>query len=134
MSEDEREFCIKNTKKLNKNLDSAIEKSSGLTQDTILYRADDYFDITLDIGDYGNFSGFTSTSFQKRGADQFFDEERYMVKILAPKGTKGIAMNGGHGWRAKTSEHEYLLPKNSRYIVLDVNHDPKVRTATVLLI
>ncbi|WP_407420685.1 phage minor head protein [Methanobrevibacter sp.] len=134
MSEKEREFCMENTKKLNKNLDSALEKSPGLIQDTILYRADDCFDVTLAVGDYGNFSGFPSTSFQERGADQFLDEGRYKVKILAPKGTKGIAMNGKHGWNAKTSEHEFLLQTNQKYIVLDVNHDPKVRTATVLLI
>ena len=134
LSKDELEELINDIETWIKDLDSAIAKTHGLTQDTTLLRADDYFDTTLEVGDYGNFSGFPSTSYQERGADQFMNDERYKVTILAPKGTKGIAMNGKHGWNAVGKEHEYLLPQNQKYLVLEVNHNPKIRTATVLLL
>ena len=60
-----------------------------------------------------------------------------MLKILAPEGQKGIAMNAKNdGVRltatSNTHEHEFLLPKNQKFIVLEVDYFH--HEATILLI
>lgn len=114
------------------NLDSVIDKSPGLVKGTKLFRYG-YFDINLNPGDKYTFKDFSSTSYQLRSAEGFNDVERYKLEILAPEGTKGIAMNDKTNFPGTwTKEHEYLLPRNQECIVLDVNHINQ--TAKILLI
>ena len=63
------------------------------------------------------------------------DSGRYKLKILGPKGQKGIAMNAkndGVRITRHTHEHEFLLPKNQKFQVLEVDHHK--HEATILLI
>ena len=109
------------------NIDSAIDKSPRLTQDTILYR---YGEIPLDIseGGVGKWKGYTSTTYQEATADRFkngydYDQpDRYKLKIYASEGTKGVLCNQQF---EAIVEHEWLLPRNQRYQVLSVNHETK---------
>lgn len=118
-------------------LDSAMEKTTGLAQDSTIFRACDTFSGTLRPGDISSFEGYGSCSFQEESAKGFMDDGRYKLKILAPKGQKGIAMNAKNdGVRltstSNTHEHEFLLPKNQKFQVLEVDHFK--HEATILLI
>lgn len=130
-----RDEVIRETKKIIRNMDSAIAKTSGLEQDSIIFRACDTFEGHLRAGDVSSFKGYASCSFQKESAKGFHDDGRYMLKILAPKGQKGIAMNAknnGQKFTTYSHEHEYLLPRNQEFHVLEVDHLNK--TATILLL
>lgn len=104
-----------------KNIDSAINKSPGLTQDTILYRAG-HWDSSLKKGDKGTFKGYSSTSYSDEDMDMFsgFGEDRYTIEIYADKGTKGISINDTFG--GMSGEKEFLLPRNQNYEVIDVDN------------
>ena len=130
-----RDEVIRETKKIIRNMDSAIAKTPGLEQDSIIFRACDTFEGHLRAGDVSSFKGYASCSFQKESAKGFHDDGRYMLKILAPKGQKGIAMNAknnGQKFTTYSHEHEYLLPRNQEFQVLEVDHLNK--TATILLL
>ena len=112
-----------------------MEKTAGLAQDSTIFRACDTFSGTLRPGDISSFKGYGSCSFQEESAKGFMDAGRYKLKILAPKGQKGIAMNAkndGVRLTSNTHEHEFLLPKNQEFIVLEVDHFN--REAVILLI
>ena len=107
------------------NMDSAMVKSPGLTQDTVLFSATE-FDDTLRAGDFSSFAEFRSCSYQYESAESFNKPERYMVKIYAPEGQKGIAMNAkrSDGTRIGfySHEHEFLLPRDQKFQVIEVDH------------
>lgn len=106
-------------------LDSAIEKSPPLTQDTTFYRYG-FFPKGMKIGDTGKFKGYTSTTYQEETAEKFKEgyyggeQDRYKIVIRAPKGTKGVLLN--QQFEAIT-EHEFLLGRNQKYIILNVNDE-----------
>ncbi len=130
-----KEQIINEVETLIKDLDSAMGKMPGLTQDSTIFRACDTFSGTLRPGDISSFKGYGSCSFQEESAKGFHDDGRYMLKILAPKGQKGVAMNAKNdGVRIThlTHEHEFLLPKNQKFQVLEVDHVEK--TATIVLL
>lgn len=114
-----------------KNIDSAIDKSPGLAQDTILYRGG-HWDTTLKKGDKGTFKGYSSTSYSNEDMGMFsgFGEERYTMEIYADKGTKGISINDTFG--GLSGEKEFLLPRNQNYEVIEV--DNKNRVAKIHLL
>ena len=118
-----------------KHIDSAMGKSPGLTQDTVIFSGTE-FDGTLRVGDFSSFDVYRSCSYQLDSAESFNYPERYMVKIYAPKGQKGIAMNGngnnGERLGFYSHEHEFLLPRNQKFQVIEVDHDNK--QATIMLI
>ena len=118
-----------------KHIDSAMAKSPGLTQDTVIYSGAP-FEGHLRVGDISSFDGYRSCSYQIDSAESFNYPERYMVKIYAPEGQKGIAMNGNgnHGERLGfySHEHEFLLPKNQKFQVIEVDHEHQ--QATILLL
>ena len=116
------------------NLQSAINKTKGLTQYTTLYRGG-IMDRNIGVGDISSFKGFVSTSYQKNSAEGFYGDdypENYLITILAPKGTKGIAVGGENGWTAWSHEHEFLLNLDQKYQVIDIDHT--AQTATIMLI
>ena len=113
-----------------RNIDALMDRSHGLTQKTTLYSAREW-DVNLTPGDVGIWKRYTSTSYSKDSAEGFMTSERYLVKILADEGQKGLAANDDR-FASFKREHEFTLPRNQEYIVLDVNHE--TRTATIKLI
>jgi hypothetical protein len=79
------EEIIKEIENLIEDLDSAMEKTTGLAQDSTIFRACDTFSGTLRPGDISSFKGYGSCSFQEESAKGFMDSGRYKLKILAPK-------------------------------------------------
>ena len=130
LSETNRKKFIKEIKQNIEYIDSAMAKSKGLTQKTILYRSG-VLGEDLNPGDVGIWNKVTSASFQKRGAEGFWNEFKYDITILADEGQKGIAANDPI-FSSFTHEHEFTLPRRQEYEVLEVDH--KKKTATVLLI
>ncbi len=114
------DLLLKQIKKEIKMLDSAIEKSPGLTKNTRLVRFGE-FDSNLKVGDEGVLKGFTSTSYVEDGIQGYKSGKKKYMEILAPKGQKGVSMNGVN--RIFNEEHEFLLPRNQRYRVLEVDED-----------
>lgn len=119
-----------------KYVDEMMDMSPPLAQDTILHR---YGRIPLDIGEgeHGVFNGYTSTSynyymtadeeFHKKG---WIGDNRYQLKIYAPKGTNGVLLSDKEnlydGWQS-----EFLLNRNQKFIVLSKNEE--TREAEILL-
>lgn len=110
-------------------LSKAIDRSPRLAQDTVFYRWGE-FPSDLKTGDKGVFKGFTSTSYNKTVAENiqqgagshWMDNNRKMIRIFAPKGTKGVVPTEEllcDDWQS-----EFLLDKNQKYIV--VNNDDDV--------
>lgn len=117
--------------------DNMIEKSPPLQENTTLYRIGD-FPLDMVEGERGEWKSYTSTSFNsyvaKNGLKKYAGfnpgDDRYQIKIYAPKGTKGIVPcdnTGCQDWQS-----EFTLGRNQKYVVLNVNHVDK--TAEVLLI
>ena len=112
-----------------------IDNSEGLEYDTVLYRGG-HWDEGTKVGDVKTTPVMNSASFSERTAytvgiaDQG-KMDGYLIKIYAPKGTKGLMVNAP-SLASDFPEHEYLLGKGQKYIVLDV--DDAERTATIKLI
>ena len=112
-----------------------IQDSDGLEYNTILYRGG-HWDIGSKIGDVKSTPLLNSTSYHKSVAQELgidMEEDkpnRYMITVYAPKGTKGCMVNAKN--LRPIPEHEYLLDKGQKYIVLDVDDNHK--TASILLI
>jgi hypothetical protein len=115
-----------------KNIDSLMDESPGLVEDTILYRGG-HWDIHLKPGDHSKFRAYTSTSFQKSIADSFVGNHHGAMNFIihAPKGTKGISGNDRVNFRNGFAEHEYVLPRNMGYTVLSIDYE--TMTAEILL-
>lgn len=111
------------TQKQVKDIDSLMEDSPGLLQDTILYRGG-HFDIHLREGDTFKFKGYTSATFQRETSDMYKkDDEPDMTYIIhAPKGTKGICGSDKRFYN-NNWEHEYVLPRNTNFVVLSIDYD-----------
>ncbi len=110
------------------NMDNAIEKSTGLLENTTIYRGGELEDIHLNVGDHRKFKKYISTSFQRPIAEGFQNmrENRFLYVIRCPKGTKGICGKSDVFENKWDSEHEYLLPRNIGYTVLDIDYDNRV--------
>ena len=109
-------------------IDNLMNKSPGLLQDTILYRAG-YFDIHLKEGDSFSFKGYTSTTFQEETTGVYKNSDGYdgdMTYVIhAPKGTKGIC-GSDKTFHNNNWEHEYVLPRNTKCTVLSIDYDNMV--------
>ena len=116
-----------------KGIDSAIAKSPGLPQDTTLYRgiksADGEFAFeNLKPGTVLIDKGFVSTSADGTLAEGFAKATNigYMMKIEAPKGTKGLVPHNITNDKRFSNEYEFLLPRNSAFEILNVDSTNKV--------
>lgn len=115
-------------------LDSAIEMSPPLSDDSVLYRYGALPDGIV-VGDVDRFKGFTSTSYQEGTVEKFKNgyygdlKDRYKLKIYAPAGSKGVLVNDTF---EAIKEHEWLLPRNQRYYVVSI--DEKNMEAELLLL
>lgn len=126
---------LERIKKSPKIIEDYIKNSEGLVTDTVLYRGG-HWDIGLKVGDVKKFPLLLSASYNMDTAQTLginWEEKknnRYMIKIYAPKGTKGCNVDAPS--LSHLYEHEYLMDKNQKYVVLNVNDDDK--TASILLI
>ena len=108
-------------------IDKCINEAPPLEEDTILWMGRE-FDETLEVGDESSYDGFCSSSFQERIANNHSGYgDKYKIKIKAPKGTKGVCIS-----YAEDEEHEFLLGRNQKFIVEEI--DTVKKTATVRLI
>lgn len=115
-------------------LDDLIGRSPGLNQHTKLYSGM-IIDESLEVGETGVLKGFQAISFFEEGAEPFAEaDDRWLVEVYAKKGQKGIAMNApqGNGFTTYPEEHEYLLPRNQKYVIIEKNEAD--HTAKILLI
>ncbi|MFR1957185.1 MAG: hypothetical protein ACLU4F_06100 [Methanobrevibacter smithii] len=135
------EECDKLCKELT-NLIESLSTEQTLQENTILWRGIGMKDERMDlsnfvVGEKRKFGEFTSTSFDLDTAESFAmytdDDEfaGYILKIHAPKGTKGRGIDGERIGNAGT-EYEYLLSKNQEYITLNV--DENLRIIDILLV
>ena len=111
-----------------------MDRSGGLQEDTILYRGGE-FPFNMIPGMKGKFPCFSSTSYRKETAEAFQDGGEYLIKIYAPKGTRGLCGGGKLGGNfpiGDESEHEFTLGKGQEYIVL--NRDDWNKTVEIILI
>ena len=115
-----------------KDIDNLMNRSPPLQQATTFYRIG-HWDIHLKPGDHGKWKGYTSTTYQERVTDAYKEDHTDAMKmiILAPQGTKGITGYNPPLFRNDIGEHEYTLPRNTGYTVLDVDYD--TMTATIIL-
>ena len=122
------------------NIDKSISNGTPLRQNTVLYsslRLDD----DLKVGDTSSWKGYVSTTFDEEQLFQSSTGKDYKVKILALKGVKGICGQGqskhltDEGYPRKLSVHpseqEFLLGRNTNYIILSKNNDTKEATVLV---
>lgn len=117
-------------------LQEYIQESKGLTVNTLLFRGG-HWDEGTKVGDVKTIPLFNSTSYSRDSAEDIGIEQsdnpesKYMINVYAPKGTKGCMINAP-SLSKNFPEHEYLLGKGQKYIVLDVDDDS--HTASILLI
>ena len=107
-------------------LDEIIEDSPGLTQDTKFYRGG-YIPPNAVAGETYEFEGYTSLSYLE---DSAFNQE-YKIEVYVKKGQKGVVME--RELTEHPGEHEYLLPRNQKYTIIEVDHNPQNPTAKILV-
>ena len=114
------EFGPQATPKEYRHLDEAISRSR-INADTTLYRGTSTamfknHSVKGSIGKVISDKGYMSTSTQRNSAEMYAED--VLLKINAPKGTKGAKISG---LDAKFKEnHEILLPRNTSYKILSV--------------
>lgn len=125
------DWWVKKTQKQVSALDKLIKECPPLLEDTVLYRGG-----RLDDGVNGEFKTFNSCSYNKNVAENFRRDGEYLIKIYAPKGTKGIADKGrDFGFENNMyvdTEHEFTIGRNQKYVVLEKNDEEM--TATIVLV
>lgn len=101
-----------------KTIDGAMRNK--LTGNTNLYRGI-ALDGKIDVGTTLTDHGFISTTFLKDKAVDFSDSgkgtQRYVLKIKAKKGTKGILGAAVNPSRLAREEAEYILPRGKSFTV-----------------
>ena len=105
-------------------ISSAIHKSNGLIQDTLMFHGG-RFDISLNPGDHFNWNGYLSLSYNEGSADRFVSYG-FMYKCYVPMGTKGVAGNDKQLNNHMQTEHEYLLDKGTGATVLNVDYENRI--------
>lgn len=136
-----KEFNFKSLKELEKEVNQltklidGLSKNKALQEDTILWRGVSNKNVDLSkfkVGKVNKFGTFSSTSFDVDVAADFAeyaDGEGYILKIHAPKGTLGGAIDDSLS--NAPGEMEYLLSRNQKYETINV--DKKLRIIEVVL-
>ena len=120
------------------NIDSAMKKSPNLEVNTVLYHGvqdSQIVDIHSRVGDKVNLTSFISTSYSERVGKSYGENiggKTLYVKFLAPKNTRGLCANDKHlTLTGYPTEHEYLLDRNQKGSIVDINYDTGI--VTILL-
>lgn len=116
------------------NLIDSMPKNKCISEDTLLFRGitDDRIDLNMFVpnSEPKKLNSFTSTSYNVDTADTFAQytdidgAQGWILKIHAPKGTKGVAINREVGNAGE--EYEYLLSPNQKYITHNVDEKNKI--------
>jgi len=130
LTKEGREMYIKDIKQKYEQIKKTMEKTPGCVQDTIYFRGGK-FDENMEVGEIGKWECPTSTSYQKRVAENFVEEGEYLIEIYAPAGTKGVAVNDGR-FHKHSSSHEYTLGPDQEFVLLEI--DRSNRTCKILLL
>lgn len=116
-------------------MDTSIEKSPNLLQDTFFVRFGHFNDEWCEEGKVVKYDGYTSTTYES-GAAQHFESKmednpnRWAILIMADEGSNGVRLN--NQFSALTTEREWLLARNQKFEVIEF--DKKNRTAVIKLI
>lgn len=139
--EDMREVHTDRANRKIKHMDSAMSKSEGLLQPTILYTGvgnSNIVDIHTRVGDKVSMKSFISASFQEGIAQRYGKEiegdnlPNLYVRFLTPTGTKGVCANDRRvNDMEYFFEHEYLLDRGQNGTVVGIDYD--TGCVTVLL-
>lgn len=105
-------WTAEDTQRTIKNVDEAMAKSPGLPSDIELWRGVE--GIKFIPGQIISDNAYTSTSISERMAGTFADN--HMVRILAPKGTKGMFLD--KDFSENPEELEFLLPRGTKFRVV----------------
>ena len=137
LGEETQRFYHEQNKGTIKLMDESINKSDGLLQPTVLWHGTmntQIVNANTRLGDRINLKGYISTSFQTN-VNEIYSQGRdaYVVKFLAPTGTKGLCANDESMGSLTNypNEHEYLLGRGNKGTVVDIDYDNGV--VTVLL-
>ena len=126
-------------------LTEAIDKSPRLQESAVTYRWGNISDLLdKEIGEYGTFKAFQSTSFNYSVATHAFKDgimkglksnDRGVIRFFNPAGTKGMVIDEtvyAHDWQS-----EWLLDKGQKYVLVGkgmVDYDgEEIMTYDVLL-
>jgi hypothetical protein len=111
-----------------RSLDDTISKSPALDAETWFFKGDEaaHWNKAI-LGKSMRQKGFISTSALKSRAESYITEgakaEPFMVVIRAPEGTKGLYIGSNTAYDKsgpfKKNEYEYLLPRNTKFHVLE---------------
>lgn len=135
LPKEEKEALIPQFNKVEKHLSNAINKTEGLTQDTIIFHGGK-FDLSKIVGDKINIKGYLSCSFQKGVAQQFNKDGAipntlvYTYELLLPKGYKGLCANDdSQGYLTNyREEHEFVLDKGFNGKIVDIDYESQTVT------
>ena len=130
-----------------------IQNSVGLGENTLMFRGG-HWDIGMKVGEIGEIPCLNSLSYSRDSAfeigiatemdfeevtlpngdvtiEEIYPENRYMIEVYVDEGYKGAMVNAP-SLAHRFPEHEYLVDKGSRYIVLGVDDENK--TAKIKLL
>ncbi len=111
-------------------LSKIINNADGLRQKTILFRGERNVDLSrYELGKIKSFKGFISTSFEKHTATKFAklnkSKKNFIIKIVAKKGVKGVAINGKEIGEFP-DQNEWLLNNGQKYITKSIDFDNQI--------
>ena len=113
-----------------KDLSDLINSTTGLKEDTLLFRGEKDVDVQsrFVVGQSNKFFGFISTSFSIKTARNFSKSKEgnsYVIAIKAKYHTKGIAIDGIH-MGSFNNQKEWLLDENLEYITESIDEKNKI--------
>lgn len=123
------------SKKLVAEIDSAIDKSLPLDENTILYRGMRGEGISdFKVGDVLTDKAYMSTTIHKEFADRWANNltSGYIIKIEAQAGQKGLITNFYTADTTFADEYEFLLPRNTSIQITSINIENKTVGAKIV--
>lgn len=115
---------IKRDYNIGQNINNAITKNGhNLIEDSILWRVQDNLYIkNPKIGEEYSFDRLLSTTFSKEVANTEFTREGWLLRIQAPKNTKGLYVED---LTRNFGEYEYILPSKTKFKILELDNKNK---------
>ena len=103
---------VKSTQEKIKDLDSALAKSGGMPENTVLYRGLETIPDGLKVGNTFTEKGYSSMSRSKDTADAFAPEGGAVMHIKVPKGTPGADIESMSFW---STEQEFVGARGTSF-------------------
>ena len=116
-------------------MDTSIEKSPDLLQDTFFVRFGHVNPEWCEVGKRVKYDGYSSTTYESSAARLFEDKmadnpNRWAILIMADEGSNGVRLN--NQFNALTDEREWMLARNQEFDV--VEFDKTNRTMLIRLV